>query len=125
MQCCKDRNSFESDGWKKDDIKLRGAVETIQYVGSNGEVRFIRVPSGRAHEVLERAVLDGSLDAKEAIKWQDEKVPPKVLLGISLDLVEALLRYMPAHQIYMLQQFDLAQELGCRTGSPYTVSPCL
>lgn len=70
-----------------------GAVETLQYVGADGEVRLVRIPSGRAHELLERAAQDGSMDAKEAIRWQDEKVPEKIQLGLALDLLEALLRY--------------------------------
>lgn len=61
--------------------------------GANGETRFVRIPSGRAREVLDRAVQDGSLDAKEAIKWQDERVPDKIQLGLALDLLEAILRH--------------------------------
>jgi DnaJ family protein C protein 13 len=36
--------------------------------------------------------LDGSLDARDAIKWQDENVHVKIQLGIALDFLEALLR---------------------------------
>jgi DnaJ family protein C protein 13 len=71
----------------------QGAVETVTIVGSNGDVRLVRIPSGRAHELLDRAEQDGSLDAREAIKWQDEKVHVKIQLGIALDFLEALLRY--------------------------------
>jgi DnaJ family protein C protein 13 len=54
----------------------------------------VRIPSGRPHELLMRASeLDGSLDARDAIKWQDENVHVKIQLGIALDFLEALLRY--------------------------------
>jgi DnaJ family protein C protein 13 len=68
-------------------------VETLRYVRTNGEVKLVRIPSGRAQELLERSAQDGSMDAKEAIRWQDEKVPEKIQLGLALDLLEALLRY--------------------------------
>ena len=66
-------------------------------MGSNGETRLIRIPSGRAHELLEKAAQDGSMDAKDAIKWQDERVPEKIQLGLAIDLLEALLRYFHPH----------------------------
>lgn len=91
-QCCRDKHKFECDAWSSQDILSRGAVETLRYVGTDGEVRLVRIPSGRAHELLERATQDGSMDAKEAIRWQDEKVPEKIQLGLALDLMEALLR---------------------------------
>lgn len=91
-KCCRDKHKFECDAWSSQDILSRGAVETLRYVGTDGEVRLVRIPSGRAHELLERATQDGSMDAKEAIRWQDEKVPEKIQLGLALDLMEALLR---------------------------------
>ncbi|CAM6112927.1 unnamed protein product [Calypogeia fissa] len=92
-KCCKDTHAFECDAWNSKDTKSRGAIETIKVTGADGETRLVRIPSGRAREVLDRAVQDGSLDAKEAIKWQDEKVPDKVQLGLALDLLEAILRH--------------------------------
>ncbi|XP_024368115.1 uncharacterized protein [Physcomitrium patens] len=91
-KCCNDKHKFECDAWSAQDVLSRGAVETLRYVGADGEVRLVRIPSGRAHELLERASQDGSMEAKEAIKWQDEKVPEKIQLGLALDLLEALLR---------------------------------
>ncbi|KAH9554372.1 hypothetical protein CY35_08G060500 [Sphagnum magellanicum] len=91
-KCCTDKHEFECDASTAKDIMSQGAVETVTIVGSNGDVRLVRIPSGRAHELLERAEQDGSLDAREAIKWQDEKVHVKIQLGIALDFLEALLR---------------------------------
>lgn len=92
LQCCRDSHSFECDAWNAKEIKSRGAIETVTVLGPNGETRLVRIPSGRSREVLDRAVQDGSLDAKEAIKWSDDKVPDKIQLGLALDLLEALLR---------------------------------
>jgi DnaJ family protein C protein 13 len=96
-KCCAHKHEFECDAWTADDSLLwtqqAGAVETVTVVGSNGDVRLVRIPSGRPHELLMRASeLDGSLDARDAIKWQDEKVHVKIQLGIALDFLEALLR---------------------------------
>jgi DnaJ family protein C protein 13 len=91
-KCCTDKHEFECDASTAKDVMSQGAVETVTIVGSNGDVRLVRIPSGRAHELLERAEQDGSLDAREAIKWQDEKVHVKIQLGIALDFLEALLR---------------------------------
>ncbi|CAM6077021.1 unnamed protein product [Sphagnum tenellum] len=96
-KCCADKHEFECDAWTADDSLLwtqqAGAVETVTVVGSNGDVRLVRIPSGRPHELHMRASeLDGSLDARDAIKWQDENVHVKIQLGIALDLLEALLR---------------------------------
>ncbi|KAH9562610.1 hypothetical protein CY35_05G081400 [Sphagnum magellanicum] len=96
-KCCADKHEFECDAWTADDSLLwtqqAGAVETVTVVGSNGDVRLVRIPSGRPHELLMRASeLDGSLDARDAIKWQDENVHVKIQLGIALDFLEALLR---------------------------------
>ncbi|BBN14040.1 DnaJ homolog subfamily C member 13 [Marchantia polymorpha subsp. ruderalis] len=91
-KCCRDSHSFECDAWNAKEIKSRGAIETVTVLGPNGETRLVRIPSGRSREVLDRAVQDGSLDAKEAIKWSDDKVPDKIQLGLALDLLEALLR---------------------------------
>lgn len=95
-QCCRDKHRFECDAWSSGDVLSRGAVETLRYVGSDGQAKLVRIPSGRAHELLERASQDGSMDAKEAIRWQDEKVPEKIQLGLALDLLEALLRFTSA-----------------------------
>ncbi|XP_057836865.1 uncharacterized protein LOC131047061 isoform X1 [Cryptomeria japonica] len=91
-KCCKDKHLFESDAWDTKSLKSQGAIETVQFVGYNGMTKAIRVPSGRAREVLEKAVQDGSLNAQEAIHWQDTSVPDKVQLGLALDLLEAILR---------------------------------
>ncbi len=97
-QCCADKHEFECDAWTADDSPLwtqqAGAVETVTVVGLNGDVRLVRIPSGRPHELLMReSEPDGSLDARDAIKWQDENVHVKIQLGIALDFLEALLRY--------------------------------
>jgi DnaJ family protein C protein 13 len=42
--------------------------------------------------VLGKAVQDGSVDAKEAIHWQNETVHEKLQLGVALDLLEAIMR---------------------------------
>ncbi|CAM6026456.1 unnamed protein product [Sphagnum balticum] len=96
-KCCADKHEFECDAWTANDSPLwtqqAGAVETVTVVGSNGDVRLVRIPSGRPHELLMRASeLDGSLDARDAIKWQDENVHVKIQLGIALNFLEALLR---------------------------------
>ncbi|KAH9310179.1 hypothetical protein KI387_038090, partial [Taxus chinensis] len=91
-KCCMDNYLFESDAWDTKAMKSQGAIETVKFVGYNGMTKAIRVPSGRAREVLEKAVQDGSLDAREAIHWQDVRVPDKVQLGLSMDLLEAILR---------------------------------
>lgn len=39
-----------------------------------------------------KSVQDGSVEAKDGIRWQDKKVPPKIQLGLVLDELETLLR---------------------------------
>ena len=39
-----------------------------------------------------KSVQDGSVEAKDGIRWQDKKVPPKIQLGLVLDQLETLLR---------------------------------
>lgn len=56
--------------------------------------RLVRVPSVMAREMSGKSVQDGSLDAKDGIRWQDKKVPPKIQLGLVLDQFETLLRYL-------------------------------
>lgn len=91
-KCCKDKCLFECDAWDTKTSKSQRAIETVQFVGHNGMGKSIRVPSGRARDILDKAFQDGSLDAKQAIQWQDVTVPDKVQLGLALDLLEAVLR---------------------------------
>lgn len=91
-KCCKDKCLFECDAWDTKTAKSQRAIETVQFVGHNGTAKSIRVPSGRARDILDKAFEDGSLDAKQAIQWQDVTVPDKVQLGLALDLLEAVLR---------------------------------
>ncbi|EFJ24515.1 hypothetical protein SELMODRAFT_414652 [Selaginella moellendorffii] len=72
--------------------KKSSILETVEVVGMNGELKLVRVPSGKVREVLGKALLNGSLDAKEAIKWQDSIVPSKIQFGMVLDVLEAILR---------------------------------
>lgn len=74
-------------------MKDRLAVERVPVVGENGEVRMARVPNGRLN-ARDASVLvqDGSLEAKDAILWQDDSVPDKLQLGLAMDLLETLLR---------------------------------
>lgn len=91
-KCCRDKCLFESDAWDTKTVKSQGAIETVKFVGHDGMIKLIRVPSGRAQEVLEKALQDGSLDARQAIHWKDAGIPGKVQLGLALDLLEAILR---------------------------------
>eukprot|EP00897_Mesotaenium_endlicherianum_P010025 jgi/Mesen1/9050/ME000057S08477 len=90
VQCCKDVLLVECDATTADDAHLQGGVEKVPVVGADGEVRMARVPSGRS---VDAAMLqDGTMDARDAIMWQDDSVPEKLQLGLALDLVEQLLR---------------------------------
>eukprot|EP01018_Ginkgo_biloba_P000780 Gb_17024 [translate_table: standard] len=91
-KCCKDKYLFECDAWNTKGMKSQGTIETVHFVGYDGKAKSVRVPAGRAREVLDKALQDGSLDAKEAIQWRDVGVPDKVQLGLALDLLEATLR---------------------------------
>lgn len=91
-KCSKDKCLFECDAWDTKATKSQRAIETVEFVGYNGTAKSIRVPSGRARDILDKAFEDGSLDAKQAIQWQDVRVPDKVQLGLALDLLEAVLR---------------------------------
>lgn len=99
-QCCKDPTTFECDAPSLKDGQ-GGLVETVPVVGSDGEVRMARVPCSR---LLKDAALsstasiarkvslgDGTMEARVAIRWQDDSVPEKVQLGMALELLECLL----------------------------------
>ena len=92
-QCCKDESAFECDAQS---VKDRGGnAEVVPVVGADGEVRMARVPPGKqqAREGVPggAAVHGGSVDARVAIKWQDENVPEKLMLGCAMELLEAVL----------------------------------
>lgn len=84
---------FECDAWTQKDAPALGTFEMVPVVGTDGVSKLVRIPSGRAQEVLGKSVQDGSHGAKEGIKWQDKNVPPKIQIGLVLDLLETLLRY--------------------------------
>eukprot|EP00850_Spirogloea_muscicola_P002088 SM000008S22177 [mRNA] locus=s8:226750:241282:- [translate_table: standard] len=86
---CKDVTTFECDTAS---FKGQGP-ETVPVMGSDGQIRMARVPCGK--ETNQKAALgsaDSAVDAREAIRWQDDEVPEKLQLGMALDLLEALLR---------------------------------
>eukprot|EP00850_Spirogloea_muscicola_P007083 SM000035S13063 [mRNA] locus=s35:223450:237908:+ [translate_table: standard] len=86
---CKDVTTFECDTAS---FKGQGP-ETVPVMGSDGQLRMARVPCGK--ETNQKAALgsaDSAVDAREAIRWQDDEVPEKLQLGMALDLLEALLR---------------------------------
>lgn len=92
LQSCKIKTEFESDGWTSKGALSQGQYEILNYVGSDGSARMVRVPSVMARGVSGKSATDGSLDAKDGIKWQDRKVPPKIQLGLVLDKLETILR---------------------------------
>jgi DnaJ family protein C protein 13 len=92
LQSCKDKMEFECNGWTSKDALAQGAFDMVDHVGSDGVSRLVRIPSGRAREMVGKSVQDGSLEAKDGIRWQDKKVPPKIQLGLVLDQLETLLR---------------------------------
>ncbi|KAG0590844.1 hypothetical protein KC19_1G130600 [Ceratodon purpureus] len=89
---CENKLEFESDGWTSKGALAQGQFEILNYVGSDGMARMVRVPSGMTRGVSVSSVKDGSLEAKDGIKWQDRRVPPKIQLGLVLDQLETLLR---------------------------------
>eukprot|EP00250_Pteridium_aquilinum_P018104 c23944_g1_i1 orf=785-7753(-) len=91
-KCCRDKYAFECDAWNMGDQKYSRSHETVLVKNSDGQIRTVRVPSGRFYEVLDKAVQDGSLDAKEGVHWQDDSVHEKLQLGLALDLLEAIMR---------------------------------
>jgi DnaJ family protein C protein 13 len=93
VQCCKNKMEFECDAWTGKDAPPLGTFEMVPVVGTDGVSKLVRIPSGRAQEVVGKSVQDGSWGAKEGIKWQDKNVPPKIQIGLALDLLETLLRY--------------------------------
>lgn len=74
------------------DQKFSRSHETVLVKHADGQIRTVRVPSGRFYEVLDKAVQDGSLDAKEGVHWQDDSVHEKLQLGLALDFLEAIMR---------------------------------
>lgn len=88
---CKNKLEFECDGWTSKDTVAQGAFEMVNHVGSDGVSRLVRIPSGRAREMMGKSVHDGSLEAKDGIRWQDKEVPPKIQLGLVLDQLETVL----------------------------------
>eukprot|EP00271_Cylindrocystis_brebissonii_P009775 TRINITY_DN2501_c0_g1_i2.p1 TRINITY_DN2501_c0_g1~~TRINITY_DN2501_c0_g1_i2.p1 ORF type:complete len:1658 (+),score=386.93 TRINITY_DN2501_c0_g1_i2:98-5071(+) len=88
-KCCQDPTHFECD---TGGVKERGVIEKVPQVGADGEVRMARVPHGRAATDSLMEARDDSMEARDAIKWQDDSVPDKVQLGMAMDLLEALLR---------------------------------
>ena len=98
LQCCRDKYAFESDGWSTKNAKrskFSHFHETVLVKQANGQMKSVRVPSGRFYEVLDKAVQDGSVDAKEGVHWQHETVHEKLQLGLALDLLEAIMRLIP------------------------------
>lgn len=91
-KCCKDKTLFECNGWTSKGALEKGQFEILNYTGADGMSRLVRVPSVMAREMSGKSVQDGSLDAKDGIRWQDKKVPPKIQLGLVLDQFETLLR---------------------------------
>lgn len=91
-KCCKDKYAFECDAWDMSDLQFSHSHETVLVKRADGQIKTVRVPSGRSYEVLDRALQDGSVDAKEGIHWQDDSVHEKIELGLALDLLEAILR---------------------------------
>ncbi|KAI5070204.1 hypothetical protein GOP47_0014547 [Adiantum capillus-veneris] len=91
-KCCRDKYAFECDAWNMGDKKYSRSHETVLVRHLDGQIRTVRVPSGRFYEVLDKAVQDGSLDAKEGVHWQDDSVHEKLQLGLALDLLEAIMR---------------------------------
>ncbi|KAG0579697.1 hypothetical protein KC19_4G117600 [Ceratodon purpureus] len=89
---CKNKMEFECNGWTSKDALTEGVFEMVNHVGSDGVSRLVRIPSGIAREMMGKSVQDGSLEAKDGIRWQDKKVPPKIQLGLVLDQLETLLR---------------------------------
>ncbi|CAI7768996.1 unnamed protein product, partial [Closterium sp. NIES-54] len=89
-KCCKDETLFECDA---PSVKDRGAIEVVPVVGADGEVRMARVPSGRQVKEGGASTVHhgGSVEARDAIKWQDESVPEKLQLGMALELLETVL----------------------------------
>ncbi|CAI5478316.1 unnamed protein product, partial [Closterium sp. Yama58-4] len=89
-KCCKDETLFECDA---PSVKDRGAIEVVPVVGADGEVRMARVPSGRQAKEGGASTVHhgGSVEARDAIKWQDESVPEKLQLGMALELLETVL----------------------------------
>ncbi|CAI5509571.1 unnamed protein product, partial [Closterium sp. Naga37s-1] len=89
-ECCKDETLFECDA---PSVKDRGAIEVVPVVGADGEVRMARVPSGRQAKEGGASTVHhgGSVEARDAIKWQDESVPEKLQLGMALELLETVL----------------------------------
>jgi DnaJ family protein C protein 13 len=92
LQSCNKKLEFETDGWTSKGALAQGQFEILNYVGSDGLARMVRVPSGMTRGVSVKSVKDGSLEAKDGIKWQDRRVPPKIQLGLVLDQLETLLR---------------------------------
>ena len=92
MQSCNNKLEFESDGWTSKGALAQGQFEILNYVGSDGTARLVRVPSGMTRGMSGNSVKDGSLEAKDGIKWQDRRVPAKIQLGLVLDQLETLLR---------------------------------
>jgi len=92
VQSCKIKAAFESDGWTSKGALQQDQYEILNYVGSDGSARMVRVPSVMARGISGKSAKDGSLDAKDGIRWQDRKVPPKIQLGLVLDKIETLLR---------------------------------
>ncbi|KAH7421759.1 hypothetical protein KP509_13G074000 [Ceratopteris richardii] len=91
-KCCRDKYAFECDAWNIADKKASQSSETVLVKHKNGQIKTVRVPSGRFYEVLDKATQDGSLDAKEGVHWQDDSVHEKLQLGLTLDLLEAIMR---------------------------------
>ncbi|GJP72246.1 hypothetical protein CLOP_g2993, partial [Closterium sp. NIES-67] len=89
-KCCKDETLFECDA---PSVKDRGAIEVVPVVGADGEVRMARVPSGRQAKEGGASTVHhgGSVEARDAIKWQDESVPEKLQMGMALELLETVL----------------------------------
>lgn len=91
-KCCRDKYAFECDAWNMGDPRLSRSHETVLVKHVDGQIKTVRVPSGWFYEVLDKAVQDGSLGAKEGVHWQDETVHEKLQLGLALDLLEAIMR---------------------------------
>lgn len=77
----------------------------VNHVGSDGVSRLVRIPSGSAREMMGKSVHDGSLEAKDGIRWQDKEVPPKIQLGLVLDQLETVLRCFLTFLIMFCRNF--------------------
>eukprot|EP00245_Coleochaete_scutata_P003630 TRINITY_DN1538_c0_g4_i1.p1 TRINITY_DN1538_c0_g4~~TRINITY_DN1538_c0_g4_i1.p1 ORF type:complete len:1010 (+),score=211.09 TRINITY_DN1538_c0_g4_i1:185-3031(+) len=88
-KACKDLSLVECDAPSSN--RAPGTPEVIPTISFDGKPRMIRVPAG-SYAVYDHSLLEGTVDAREGIKWQDTSVPEKIQLGLILDLLESCLR---------------------------------